>query len=67
MSNYCECYINIYCEWCHITEQNKRYREVLEYYRDNMHVVPNAFIKAGLYHPIMEDKGDKARKALEES
>lgn len=31
MSNYCDCHINIDCEWCRITEQNKRYREHLEY------------------------------------
>lgn len=48
-------------------EKNKCYREALEFYEKNMALVPKAFIKAGLYHPIMEDGGQKARKALEES
>ena len=31
MSNYCECHININCEWCRLTEQNKRYRKAIDY------------------------------------
>lgn len=39
MSSYCECHTNIECEWCRITEQNKRYHKALEFYADESNYV----------------------------
>ena len=63
MSNYCECHINIDCEWCRITVQNKRYREALNNIITLWIASTDATDDTWLAHEMSET----ARKALEKS
>lgn len=61
MSNYCDCYLTNKCEWCRITEENKRYREALKFYASELSW------RYDLDYDALRDNGDIAREALGES